>query len=110
MTYVSHSTEYEVSSFEDFGDDPIKEIYLDLYTSDSQTSYGTLILSPTEAEDLIQALQNEVDALRERVQPTAEQIAEQVLGRHAIQPHWLRNGNQISGLLAEAVRTARGES
>lgn len=40
---------------------------------------------------------------------TAEQIAADVLAEHAIKPEWVRNGEQIAGLLAEAVRAARGE-
>ncbi len=36
-----------------------------------------------------------------------EQIAQQVLANHAIQPHWVRTGEQIAILLAEAVKLAR---
>lgn len=43
-------------------------------------------------------------------QKTAEQIAEEVLRNHAIQPHWVRTGEQLKNLLEEAVHLARGES
>ncbi|WP_406245864.1 hypothetical protein ACI7YT_12550 [Microbacterium sp. M] len=39
-----------------------------------------------------------------------EQIAQSVLDAHAIRPDWKRSGEQIAGLLAEAVRAARGEA
>lgn len=41
-------------------------------------------------------------------QATAEEIARRVLDNHAIRDDWRRTGEQIAGLLAEAVRLARG--
>lgn len=34
----------------------------------------------------------------------ADKIAADVLREHAIQPHWVRNGEQVAALLAEAAR------
>lgn len=42
--------------------------------------------------------------------PTPETIAQQVLDNHAIKPHWVRSGEQMLKLLAEAVRLGRGQS
>lgn len=35
---------------------------------------------------------------------SADKIAANVLAAHAIQPHWVRTGEQIAALLAEAAR------
>lgn len=42
--------------------------------------------------------------------PPASAIAQQVLDNHAIKPHWVRSGEQMLKLLAEAVSLDRGES
>lgn len=42
-------------------------------------------------------------------QKTGEQIAREVLDNHAIRDDWRRTGEQIIGLIDEAVRIARGE-
>ena len=38
-----------------------------------------------------------------------EEIARRVLDEHCIKPDWQRSGEQIAGLIAEAVAIARGE-
>lgn len=48
-------------------------------------------------------------AEREERQESAAEIATAVLEAHRIRPDWKRDGEQIHGLLMEAVRAARGE-
>lgn len=38
---------------------------------------------------------------------TPEQVAQNVLDAHAIKPHWNRSGEQVAGLIAEAVAADR---
>ncbi|QIQ63677.1 hypothetical protein SEA_NIKE_97 [Microbacterium phage Nike] len=50
-----------------------------------------------------------LDALeRDRLRPTPEQRAQQVLDKHVIRDDWRRTGAQIRDLIAEAIRLERG--